>query len=147
MRALDLTRRQPTVWVGAPLAEAARLLADSTVRAVLVTDAGGRLVDVLSDSALVRAMLPAYVAEAESLAGVLGEDAAGLLWRQCQGKRIGELLEEREVPPKVAPDDTLIEVMSVMVRARVPLVGVVEGDQLLGGIGIDRLLDQLLGAP
>jgi CBS domain-containing protein len=128
------------------LAEAARLLADSTVRAVLVTDAGGRLVDVLSDSALVRAMLPTYVAEAESLAGVLGEDAAGLLWRQCQGKRIGELLEER-VPPKVAPDDTLIEVMSVMVRARVPLVGVVEGDRLLGGIGIDRLLDQLLGAP
>lgn len=145
MRARDLARRQPSVWVGAPASEAARALAETDVRALLVVDEGGRLVGVLSDSDLLRALLPSYVEEAGSLAGVLEEEAAELLWRQIQDRRVEELLQDREVFPQVNGGDTLVEVASVMVRSRASLVGVVEGERLVGGITISDLLSRLLG--
>lgn len=145
MRARDLARPQHEVRTDAPAADAAALVARADVRAVLVVDPTGALVGVLSDSVLLHDLLPPYVDASEALAGVLEEGAADLLWRRLEGRRVVDLLpEDREEVPEVDGDATLIEVASLMVRANTPLVGVRDGDRLVGGISIAELLDHLL---
>jgi CBS domain-containing protein len=148
MRARDLTPDQPVVPSDAPATQVARLLTDAGVRALLVAGLGGSVVGVISDRLLLSHMLPSYVTEVESLAGVLDERDVDLCWLQLQGKTATDLLPaDQEVAPTVDADATLIEVASTMVRARVSLVAVLDGGGLIGGITIDRLIAELLKVP
>lgn len=146
MKARDLARTQPSVRADALAIDAARLIADREVRAVMVLGDDGRLLGVVSDSTLLRSLLPSYVDEAAPLAHVIDEAAADLLSRRLEGRRALDLLPEHEAPaPQVEADATLVEVASVMVWLHVPLVAVVEDGRLIGGISIDELLHRLLG--
>ena len=148
MKARDLVMDQPVVPPGTPAPRVARLLADVGVRAVLVADPDGPVAGVISDRLLLSHMLPSYVTEVEVLAGVLDERDVDLCWLRLQGRTAKDLLPaDQEVTPLVDADDTLIEVASVMVRARVSLVGVIERGRLIGGITIDSLISQLLDVP
>jgi hypothetical protein len=84
-----------------------------------------------------------------TLAQVLEEGAAELLWRRLDGHTAAELLPtKRAEVAQVDGDATLLEVAAAMVRARAPLVAVRDpGGRLLGGITTSRLISQLLGAP
>jgi CBS domain-containing protein len=145
MKARNLASPQPVLRAGAPARDAAAVLARHDVRAILVVDDHDALVGVLSDSELLRRLLPSYVDEASTLARVLEEGAAEVLYRRLEGRSIADLMtRDREVEPLVAGDDTLVEVASVMVRARAPAVGVVDDGRLIGGITIDDLLSHLL---
>lgn len=145
MKARNLAGPQPSVRIDAPAADAVALLARHDVRAVLVLDAGGGLAGVMSDSDLLRCLLPSYVEEDRALARVLEEGAADALFRRLESKRVGDLLrEDLKEPPVVDGDATLVEVAALMVRTRCSLVGVREGGRLVGGIGIDYLLSHLL---
>jgi CBS domain-containing protein len=145
MKARDVMASPPIVRPDAPAAEAARLLQNPEVRGLLVVDSEERLVGVLTDAMLLRYLLPPYVTEAESLAGVLEEGAAEALWRRLDGKRASDLLpEDRSGDAEVDAEDTLIEVASAMVEAHVPLVAVREGDHLVGAITLNALLKYLL---
>lgn len=145
MKARNLASPQPMVRADAPASEAAATLARHDVRAILVMHEDGTLAGVLSDSALLRALLPPYVEEARALAAVLEEKAADVLWRRLEGRRASDLLPERgDEPPEVDGDCTLVEVASLMVRAAVPLIGVRDQGRLVGGITIDDLLTHLL---
>ena len=145
MKARNLTGPQPSVRIDAPASEAVALLSRHDVRAVLVLDAEGELASVMSDSDLLRCLLPSYVEEDRALARVLEEGAADALFRRLEGKRVGDLLrEDLEEPPLVDGEATLVEVAALMVRTRCSLVGVREAGRLVGGIGIDYLLSHLL---
>src|SRR3990172_503510 len=129
----------------APAAEATDTLSRHDVRAVLVVDDGSSFVGVISDSELLRALLPPFVAESEALARVFEEAASESLFRRLDGRTVGDLMpQERDEHPVVDADDTLVEVASTMVRARASLVGVLEEGRLVGGISIDDLLSHLL---
>jgi CBS domain-containing protein len=52
--------------------------------------------------------------------------------------------DERDAPPIVSGDDTLVEVADTMVRSRASLVGVLDDGRLIGGISIDDLISHLL---
>lgn len=146
MKARNLASPQQTVRVDAPASDAAAILARHDVRAALVVDENGEFVGVLSDSELLRSLLPPYVDQASILARVLEESAAEVLFERLDGRSVADLMpEDREVEPVVAGEDTLVEVASVMVRARASAVGVLERGQLIGGITIDDLLSHLLG--
>jgi CBS domain-containing protein len=148
MKARDLATDQPVVPPSTPAPRVARLLTDVGVRAVLVAEPHGPVAGVVSDRLLLSHMLPSYVTEVEALAGVLDERDVDLCWLRLQGKTATDLLPaDQEVAPLVDADDTLIEVASVMVRARVSLVGVIEGGRLIGGITVDSLINQLLDVP
>lgn len=145
MKARNLVSPQHTIRVDAPAMEVAVVLARHDVRGVLVVDASNRFVDVLSDSELLRYLLPPYVDAASSLAHVLEESAADVLFRRLEGRVVSDLVpREREHDPVVEGEDTLVEVASVMVRAHASLVGVLEDGRLIGGISIDDLLSHLL---
>ncbi len=94
---------------------------------------------------LLRRLLPLYVEEDRSLAGVVEEEAADVLWRRLEGRSVQDLLPDvKGQEPVVDADATLVEVASVMVRAATPLVGVVEAGVLVGGITLNDLLAHLL---
>ena len=112
---------------------------------MLVVDDQGSLVGILSDSELLRGLLPSYVDQSSTLAHVLEEGTAEVLYRRLEGRSIADLMpRDRDVAPLVGGDDTLVEVASVMVRARASAVGVIDDDRLIGGITIDDLLSHLL---
>ena len=145
MKARNLASPQPVLRSDAPAGEAAAVLARHEIRAVLVVDERERFVGVLSDSELLRGLLPPYVGEASMLAHVLEEGAAEILYRRLEGRLVAGLMpHDRDVVPVVDADDTLVEVASVMVRARASAVGVMDGGRLIGGITIDDLLSHLL---
>ena len=145
MKARNLASPQPVLRSDAPAGEAAAVLARHEIRAVLVVDERERFVGVLSDSELLRGLLPPYVGEASMLAHVLEEGAAEILYRRLEGRLVAGLMpNDRDVVPVVDADDTLVEVASVMVRARASAVGVVDDGRLIGGITIDDLLSHLL---
>lgn len=145
MKARNLASPQPVLRAEAPARDVAAVLARYDVRAVLVVDEMDVFVGVLSDSELLRGLLPAYVHQASTLAHVLEEGAAEVLYRRLEGRSIADLMpRDRDVKPLVGGDDTLVEVASVMVRARASAVGVLEDGRLIGGITIDDLLSHLL---
>lgn len=145
MKARDLVSPHHRLRADAPASEAVATLSRHDVRAALIVDERGRFVGVLSDSELLRALLPPFVDESEALARVFEEAASESLFRRLEGRSVRDLMPaEREVPPTVRADDTLVEVASVMVRARASLVGVQEGERLAGGISLDDLLTHLL---
>jgi CBS domain-containing protein len=98
------------------------------------------LIGVLSNTDILRAMLPPYVEEGPSIARVLADDETDLLWKHCRRKRVEELVTRDAV---VAPDATIVEVICVMIGTRAPLVGVAAEGRLLGGISLDQVLDSL----
>jgi CBS domain-containing protein len=144
MRARDLAVPYPVPPADAPAAEAARLLAQQEVDAVFV-DRQGQLQGVVSDIGLLVRLLPGYIIEDPTLAQVMEEGAADLLWRRLEGHTAGELLPKkgREVP-QVDGDATLMQVAAVMAGARAPMVAVREGGRLIGGITSSALLTRLL---
>ncbi|HJS26734.1 MAG TPA: CBS domain-containing protein [Actinomycetota bacterium] len=147
MKARNLASPQATVRSDAPASEAAAVLARHDVRAVLIVDADDAFVGVLSDSELLRALLPPVVSENEALARVLEEGASEELFHRVEGRTVRDLMPaERDGPPVVHADDTLVEVALTMVRAHASLVGVLEDGRLVGGITIDDLISHLLKA-
>lgn len=145
MRARNLASPRETIRIDASCADAAAILARHDIRAVLVVDASGSFAGVLSDSELLRGLLPAYVAETEALARVLDESASEALYRRLESRAVSDLMPtDRETAPVVDADDNLIEVAATMVHAHASLVGVTEGKRLIGGISIDDLVSHLL---
>jgi signal-transduction protein with cAMP-binding, CBS, and nucleotidyltransferase domain len=132
------------VYADEPAAEAAQAMARINVRAVVVLNRDESLAGVVSDSMLLRMLLPPYVEEAERLAGVLGEKAAEELWRRLEGKTAQDLIPSGQRPATIDADDTLIEVAAVMVRTRAPVVAVRQGNQISGVVTIEDLLARLM---
>ncbi len=145
MKARNLASPRETLRTDDPASEAARILSRHDVRAILVVDASGEFAGVISDSELLRCLLPAYLEENESLARVMEESAAEALYRRLEGRTVADLMpEDRDDQPVVNGDDTLIEVALVMVRSRASLVGVLDGGHLIGGVAIEDLVTHLL---
>jgi CBS domain-containing protein len=145
MKARNLASPRETVGLDAPAPVAAALLARHDVRAILVLNPDGSFAGVISDSELLRALLPGYIDRTSALARVLEEAAADVLYRRLEGRTVADLMpDDRDEAPVVDADDTLIEVAAAMVRSRASMVGVVDGERLLGGISIDDLVAHLL---
>ena len=145
MRAKNIAEEYPVVSVDTDALEAARMLAEHRLPGLLVTDASGRPYAVLPASQVVRFIVPRYVQDDPSLAGVLNESMADRSAEKLTGRTVRDVLPEHllEVPPAQA-DDTLIEVAALMARLRSPLVAVVEDGKLLGVITASRVLEAVL---
>jgi hypothetical protein len=111
----------------------------------VVTDKGGHPQAILPASQVVRFLVPSYVQDDPSLAGVLNESMADRVADKLGGRTVRELIsQESPEPAVVKADDTIIEVAAVMARLRCPLAAVMSGDTLLGVITASRLLQLAL---
>lgn len=135
----------PVVGLNSDAWEAARLLAEHRLPGLVVTDPDGHPHSILPASQVVRFLVPSYVQDDPSLAGVLDESMADRVADKLGGKTV------RDVIPHEAPelavvnfDDTIVEVAAIMARLRCPLAAVIKDRQLVGVITASRLLQLAL---
>lgn len=147
MHAKEMAEDFPVIGIDTDAWEAVTLLAELRLPGMVVTDSGGRPQAVLPTSQVVRILVPSYVQDDPSLAGVLSESMADRVADKLRGKKVRQLLPEDA--PELAvvnDDDTIVEVAAVMARLRCPLAAVMDGGNLVGVITASRLL-QLALAP
>jgi CBS domain-containing protein len=124
---------------------AARTLAEHRLPGLVVLGPDGRPHSILPASQVVRFLVPTYVQDDPSLAGVLSESMADRVADKLRGKKVRSLVPEE--PPELAvvrDDDTIIEVAAVMARLQCPLAAVMSGKTLVGVITASRLLELAL---
>lgn len=150
MRARDMAEDLPTVRLDDGALLAATMLARRRLPGVVVVDGDpGRPVAVLPASQVLRFLVPHYVQEDPSLAGVFDERTAD----RCAA-RLGEQAVRDLLPPadrrtelaKVDGDATVIECAAVMARLRSPLLVVADRDVVHGVLTASHLLEILLPA-
>ena len=145
MHAAQMAEEYPVVELDSDALDAARMLAEQRLPGLVVTDKSGCPQSVLPASQVVRFLVPSYVRDDPSLAGVLNESMADRVADKLGGKTVRSLLpEETSELPRVNADDTIIEVAAMMARLRCPLVAVMEGKTLIGVISASRLLELAL---
>jgi CBS-domain-containing membrane protein len=146
MRADDLAVPFPTVRLGTPAIEAARLLAGQDLPGLIVLDDKGYPLTVLAGTQVLRMAVPQYCQDDPALARVIDEQAADLFLRELGDRTVAQTLPAhgRDLAV-VAPDATVLEIAALMARTAVPLVAVVDKHKtLLGAVTLDALLDRLL---
>jgi len=119
VRAEEIAEGFPVVSIDSDALDAAGLLAEHRLPGIVVTDPSGRPYAVLPASQVVRFIVPKYVQDDPSLAGVL---------------------EHLLNVPAADADDTIIEVAAIMARLRSPLIAVLKDGKLHGVITASRLL-------
>lgn len=149
MRARDLAAEYESVAAGSDAAAAARLIAEQRLPGLLVVGDKGAPRAILTASQMVGLLVPGYVLEDPSLAGVVDEQHADRLGEALSGRTVEDCLPpEAGPPPVVDGDDTALEVAALMARERSPLVAVEErdkaGSRLLGVVTAAHLLHALL---
>jgi CBS domain-containing protein len=145
VRAEQIAEKFPEVTLDSNALEAVRLLATRRLPGLVVADTAGTPVTILPASQVVRLLVPPYVLDDPSLAGVLSESMADRAADKLGGKTVKEVLPKP--PPnmtKVKADDTIVEVAAAMARNRSPLVAVMGGEGLVGVITATRLLEVAL---
>lgn len=146
MRAEDVVEDFPAVRSDSDALDAIRLIAERRLPGLLVTDPEGRPVRILPASQVVRLLVPTYIQDDPSLAGVLSEITADRIAEKLRGQTVEQVLPKAAGPlAAVKADDTIVEVAAVMARERSPLVAVVSNGRLVGVITASRLLDVALG--
>jgi CBS domain-containing protein len=145
MHASEMAEEFPVVDMDSDALDAARLLAEHRLPGIVVTDRDGCPQFVLPASQVVRFLVPTYVQDDPSLAGVLNESMADRVADKLGGRKVRTLLPSEPTElPRVNSDDTIIEVAAVMARLHCPLVAVMRDKTLLGVISASRLLEQAL---
>jgi CBS domain-containing protein len=145
VHAEQMAEDYPVITMDSGALEAARLLAEHRLPGLVVTDRDGHPRSILPASEVVRFLVPSYVQEDPSLAGVLSESMADRIVETLGAKRVGELIPA-EAPELavVNADDTIVEVAAVMARLRCPLAAVMTNGELVGVITASRLLQVAL---
>jgi CBS domain-containing protein len=141
VHAEEMAEDYPVVDLESDAWQAALLLAEHRLPGLVVTDGAGHPQAILPASQVVRFLVPSYVQDDPSLAGVLNESMADRVADKLGGKKVRELLPREAVEPAVVKvDDTIVEVAAIMARLRCPLAAVMDGDRLMGVITASRLL-------
>ena len=135
----------PVVDLDFSALEAAQLLAERRLPALVVVEPNGAPHAILPASQVVRFLVPGYVQEDPTLARVMNESMADHAGDKLSSKRVRDLLpKDRRELPVVNHDDTIIEVAAIMARLRCPLAAVIRRGELIGVISASRLLELAL---
>ena len=130
MRVSELAITLPVVDRNMSALAAAHIIARDSRATIVVADASGKPVAVISAVDVLRALVPRYVLDDVSLAAVFDEKGADEVWGEVPVHTIGELLDDKESRVfeilEVEPDDTLLDVAAHMSQERA-LVAVVKG--------------------
>jgi CBS domain-containing protein len=141
VRAEDLEEKFPIVPIDSDAVDAARKIAEHNLPGLLVTDTSGKPYAVLPAYAMLRFILPRYVQDDLTLAGVLGDSTPDQAVQNLAGKTVGDVLPDyvRDMP-SVDARATLTRVAAEMARGRSPLIAVTKDGKLHGVITASHLL-------
>jgi CBS domain-containing protein len=141
VRAEDLDEQFPIVQFDSDAFDAARMIAEHGLPGVVVADASYKPCGVILASEMLTFVLPRYVQDDMTLAGVLGDALADHATANLAGRTVGDVLpkQPRKIPC-VDVRDGVIKVAAEMARLRSPLIAVTENGKLHGVITASRLL-------
>ena len=140
-----MAEQTPVVDLDVNALEAAQLLAEQRLPALVVVEPNGAPHAILPASQVVRFLVPGYVQDDPTLARVMTESMADRAGDKLGSKRVRDLLsKDRPELPVVNFDDTIIEVAAIMARLRCPLVAVMRNGELIGVVTASRLLELAL---
>jgi CBS domain-containing protein len=141
VRAEDLEEKFPIVPIDSDAVDAARMIAEHHLPGLLVTDTSGKPYAVLPAFAMLRYILPRYVQDNLTLAGVVGEPAPDEAMQNLAGKTVGDVLPGylRDIP-SVDARATVTKVAAEMAELRAPLIAVTKDGKLHGVITASHLL-------
>jgi CBS domain-containing protein len=141
VRAEDLDEQFPIVQVDSDAMDAARMIAEHGLPGVVVADASRKPCAVILASEMLPFVLPRYVQDNMTLAGVLGDALADHAIENLAGKTVGDVLpkQPRKIPC-VDVRDGVMKVAAEMAQQRSPLIAVTENGTLHGVITASRLL-------
>lgn len=126
MHASDLAEPIPTVTRQTGALEAARVIAEHRLAGLVVADDDGVPIAVVPGTQVLKLVVPRYVREDPSLAHVYDEAGADELCGALRGRTVADLLDADEIRthslPSVLPQDTLVEIATVMVAEHSPIV-------------------------
>lgn len=126
MKAADLVEQVPMVTRATTGAEAARVVAEYRLSALVVADESGDPIAVIPGSQLLGIVLPRWVRDDRRLAHVYDERGADEMCRRLNQATIGDLLDDDKLKdlhaPTVLPEDTLLEIASAMDESHSPVL-------------------------
>lgn len=145
MHAEELLEQVPLVHRETTGAEAAKTVAEFRLSALVVANGQGEPIAVLAGSQLLAVVLPQYVRDDPKLAHAIDEAAADELCAKLNTVTLGELIDAKRLSitklPSVLPEDTLIEIASVMDSGHHPVIVVRErGGTYRGVLTMTRVL-------
>jgi predicted transcriptional regulator len=140
VRARALVDPGPVVSIGDDATDVVSRLVRAGWDGLVVVD-GTRTVATVSLAQVLRLVLPDYIEDDESLAGVYGEQQAEVFAAALQGHTVADVLPR---PPRdpvlVRPDATLLQIAAAMATHACSIVAVVEQGRTLGAIGAHAVL-------
>jgi CBS domain-containing protein len=150
MSAHELAEPYPYVSTDDNATDAALLLAEHKLPALLVVDRDEQPYAIVPGSQLVGQLLPPYVLEDAPLAAVINDQHLDDVTEKLAGLTVAEWLPRRRLqPPTVGPDAGVVHIAALMARTHTPLVAVVERDGertvLAGAVTAARLMKRLVG--
>ncbi|MBC7220442.1 CBS domain-containing protein [Candidatus Bipolaricaulota bacterium] len=140
MRAHEFMRRDLTsVELDTTVAHVIYLLHQSGLASLPVVDEDGRVVGIISERDLIRALLPGYVDMLHSTAFLPSLDQLGRKLREIGGKRIAEFMVREVIAAR--PDDTDLHLADLMIRKGLKQIPVLDDENRL--VGVVRRIDLL----
>lgn len=140
MKAGDLMRRDLTsVDLDTTVSHVIYLLHQSGLSSLPVLDEEGRVVGVISERDLIRAVLPGYVEMLQSAAFLPSLDQLARRLREIGGKPIAEFMVHDVVFAR--PDDSDLHLADLMIRKGLKQIPVLDAEKRL--VGVVRRIDLL----
>ena len=141
VRAEDLDEQFSIVAVDSDAIDAARMIAEHGLPGVVVADASHKPQAMILASEILAFVLPRYVQDNITLAGVMGDALADHATENLAGKTVGDVLPKNpRAVPSVNSRDGVIKVAAEMAQHRSPLIAVLQKGKLHGVITAPRLL-------
>ncbi|AWN30675.1 CBS domain-containing protein [Streptomyces sp. NEAU-S7GS2] len=150
MHARDLAEPYPAISTDDDAVDAARLLAQHKLPALLVVDSDQRPYAIVPGSQLIKQLVPEYLREEPRLSAVVDHQNLDVTTESMAGLTVAEWLPPRtHTPPVVGPDTGALQVAALMARTLTPLVAVIERDadqvRLVGAITAAGLMERFIG--
>lgn len=141
----DLTLVDASVPESATVAEAVSALSEAHVPALAVLDEEGHVVGIFSESDLLRAVFPGYLAELHHTA-FLRDDASALdaLAREARDKPVRSFVRATET---LRLGDSQVHAAERFMHTGEDALPVVDGERFVGMLSISGLCQARLGQP
>jgi len=142
MKAIDIVQPIPSVTTVDSVTAAIRQMTDANLPGVVVVDEQNRPVTVIAGTQVLKmAVLTAYHDD-PALVRTIDEASADSFTHDCNQRTVGECLSDKKAKPITARSDaTLLELATIMLRNRSPLVAIVDRDKkLVGAVTLTALL-------